>query len=85
MPTPVNALAVKRFIRMIEYLQIFLPKWSEVAKPMRDLVRKDVQVCWESNHEEAVQKIKELFVSTSVLQYYDMSKEVTIEADASTG
>ena len=30
-----------------------------------------------------MQKVKELVVSTSVLQSYDMPKEVTIEADAS--
>ena len=30
-----------------------------------------------------MRKVKELVVSTSVPQYYDMSKEVTIEADAS--
>ena len=82
MPTPVNAEAVRRFIGMIESLQKFLSKFSEVAKPLRDLVCKDVQFCWESSHEEAVQKMKELVVSTPVLQYC-MSKEVTIEADAS--
>ena len=67
MPTPVNAEAVRHFIGMIEYLKKFLSKLSEVAKPQETLVHKDVQFSWENSHEEAVQKIKELIVSTSAL------------------
>ena len=57
MPTPVNAMAVRHFIGMTDYLQKFLPKLSEIAKPLRDIVSKDFQFCWESRY-EAVQKIK---------------------------
>ena len=68
---------------MAEYFFQFLPELYEIAKPLRNLVHKDGQFCSESSHEEAVQKVKELVVSTPVLHYYNISKEVTIKADAS--
>ena len=46
MPTQVNAEAVRCFIGITEYLQKFLPKLSEIAKPLRGLVCQDVQFCW---------------------------------------
>ena len=58
------------FIGMIKYLQKYLPKLSEVAKPQKDFVCKNAQFCWESGYEETVQRIKELVVSTPVLHYY---------------
>ena len=87
MPTPVNAELVRYFIGMIEYLQKYLPKLSEVAKPQRDLVCKNAQFCRESGYEETVQRIKELVVSTPVLHHYYVHMylygrlKVTIKSD----
>ena len=58
MPTPVNSEAVKSFIEMTEYFQKLLPKLSEVAKPLKDLICQDVQFYWESSHKKLGRRLR---------------------------
>ena len=51
MPTPVNAEAMRCFIRITAESickRLFL-NLSEVAKPLKDVVHKQVQSCWENS------------------------------------
>ena len=83
MPTPTDAKAVQRFIGFVTYLAKFLPKLSEVCEPLRRLLDKDTEWHWLAKHEDAVQEIKRLVSNTPVLRYYDVTKPVTVQSDAS--
>lgn len=83
MPHPTDAKAVQRFIGFVTYLAKFLPRLSEVCEPMRRLLDKDVMFHWLPKHDAAVQEIKRLVTAAPVLRYYEVTKLVTIQSDAS--
>ena len=83
MPQPTDVQAVKRFLGMANYLSKFLPHLSTVTEPLRRLENKDVEWHWDEVHERAFTDVKRLITSHPLLRYYDVSKEVTLQCDAS--
>ena len=83
MPQPTDVQAVKRFMGITNYLSKFLPHLSTVTEQLRRLQDKDVEWHWDEVHERAFTDVKRLITSHPVLRYYDVSKEVTLQCDAS--
>ena len=67
----------------IQYSAKFLPRLAEVEAPLRELTRKDVLFYWDKPQVAAFQKLKDMCCEAPVLAYYDVSKDVTIQCDAS--
>ena len=82
-PTPTDKADVRRFLGMINFLASHIPNMSATTTPLRDLLKNDVHFRWNSQHEAALTKIKEVISSAPVLCYFDPSKTSTIQADAS--
>ena len=61
----------------------FLPKLSEVTSPLRELLQKDVHWHWEKNHKKSIEEVKKLLSSDRCLTFFDVSKPITIQVDAS--
>lgn len=61
----------------------FLPKLSDICKPLRKLTQKDIEWHWTSEHEYAVKQIKDLVTAEPVLQYSNPVKPLTMQCDAS--
>ena len=59
--------AVQRLLGMINYVGKFIPNLAEITKPLRELLKKEIDWHWNKTHEEAVNKIKELLISRSCL------------------
>jgi len=49
MPSPADKQGVRRIMGMVNYLQKFAPGLSELTKPIRDLLKEDVEFVWEEN------------------------------------
>lgn len=56
--------------------------WT-IDAPLRELEKSDVFFHWDNPQIEKFKKIKQLVSQAPVLQYYDVSKSVTIQCDAS--
>ena len=67
----------------VQYLSCFLPKLSDVAKPLRQLTEEEVVFTWQQQQEEALNTIKHLLTSSPVLKYYNVDEDVTLQCDAS--
>ena len=80
---PQDKKAVKRLLGTVQYLSRFLPKLSDVAKPLRQLTEKEVVFTWQQQQEEAFTHIKNLVTSSPVLKYYNVKEDVTLQCDAS--
>jgi hypothetical protein len=50
---------------------------------MRDLLKEDVEFRWDHPQEEALKKAKQLILIQPVLVYFDPSKPITLQVDAS--
>ena len=61
----------------------FLPKLSEVTSPLRELLQKDVHQHWEEHHKKSFENVKKLLSSDRCLAFFDVSKPITIQVDAS--
>ena len=83
MPEPTDVQSVKRFLGMVNYLSKFLPHLSTITEPLRRLEDKDVEWHWDENHQKAFEEVKHLITNHPVLCYYDVTKEVTLQCDAS--
>ncbi|XP_072161911.1 uncharacterized protein [Bemisia tabaci] len=80
---PTNGKEVRSFLGMIGFYSDFLPQFSTVARPLRDLCCKNTVFEWSSECEAAFQKCKELLVSNSLLIHYDPALPLVVYSDAS--
>ena len=83
LPEPEDRPALKRFLGMVTYLSKFMPHLSEMTEPLRPLEDKDVEFQWLEQHSVAIATIKKFLTEAPVLKYYDVSKPVTVQCDAS--
>ena len=60
-----------------------MPNESETMAPIRALLKEDAAWSWEVEHTQSLNKVKAALATEPVLRYYDVSKPVTIQADAS--
>jgi len=83
LPRPTDKKSVERLLRCVKYLARFLPNLAETVAPLRKLTEKEVPFYWDSQQQEAFDRVKQLLTSTPVLKFYDVSEEVTLQCDAS--
>ena len=63
----------------------FVPHLSNHTEPPSAMLKKDVVFHWDQMANESFQKIKDLIAKTAsqLLRYYDRTKPVVVQADAS--
>lgn len=83
MPTPTNVKSLQQLLGMVQYLSKFLPQLSAVTEPLRQLVHKEADWKWSTEHDSAVGAVKELICKAPVLRYFDPASELTLQCDAS--
>ena len=83
MPTPKDKKDLQRFLGMVQYLAKFISHLSEMACPLRELLKQENEWCWYEQHQKSYDEIKKACVEPPVLCYYDVSKNVTLSVDAS--
>lgn len=83
MPDPTDARSLRRFLGMVNYLAKFLLRLSEETEVLRKLKEKDAEWCRLPAQAGAVARFKDMIVSVPVLAYYDATRPVVIQCDAS--
>jgi hypothetical protein len=83
MPTPQNKGELETVLGMVNYLARFAPRLAEITSPLRDMLKQDIEFLWDSPQQQSFEKMKEVITSPPVLQYFDITKETTIQVDAS--
>ena len=84
MQTPDDAKSLRRFLGMVTYLSKFVPRLSEAAAPLGKSLREGVPWSWCDGQQEASDKIKKAITTDSVLQFYDVQREVKLTCDGSS-
>ena len=68
---------------MSQYLSKFLPRLSDITKPLRDLTSQDAEWIWDELQQRAFECLKQAVSAMPVLRYYNLKEDVTIQYDAS--
>ena len=85
MPPPENVAGIQRILGMSrsQYLSKFLPRLSDITKPLRDLTHQYAEWIWDKPQQSAFECLKQAVSATPVLCYYNLKEDVTIQCDAS--
>jgi hypothetical protein len=62
---------IRRFLGMVNQLNKFSPKITELTKPLRELLKVDNWWIWDTPQENAFQQIKHELASSGTLSHYD--------------
>jgi hypothetical protein len=71
------------FLGLAGYYHRFILDFSKVAKPMTQLLHKDVKFVWTLKYEEAFHTLRTLLTSAPVLAQPDIEKPFNVYCDAS--
>ena len=83
MPNHTDSKSVQRWVGSLNYLRGFIPRVSEITEPLRLLLKDDANWIWWPNQDDAMTKIKAALICEPLLQYFDASKETTLQVDSS--
>ena len=82
-PVPRNTKEVHQFVSLASYFRRFVPKFSVLAKPLYDLLRKDVPFTFGPREMEAFETLKRLLASQPIIAIYSPKLETELHCDAS--
>ena len=83
MPSPTTPKEVKQFLGLIGYYRMFIPKFSDVARPLTNLTKKDIPFEWTPECQLTFQLLKDLLLAEPILKYPDPNKPYVLYTDAS--
>ncbi|KAK7113437.1 hypothetical protein V1264_012727 [Littorina saxatilis] len=83
LPSPKNLTELQQFLGMVQYMSSFIPRLADHTAALRALTKKDVQWDWNSSHQKAFQKVKDMICEDTALTYFDITKPAAIQVDAS--
>ena len=83
MPSPKTAKEVKQFLGLIGYYRKFVPRFSDLARPLNMLTRKDVPFEWTPICQESFDLLKASLMTELILKYPDPNLPYVLFTDAS--
>ncbi|KAF8753431.1 hypothetical protein RHS01_06875 [Rhizoctonia solani] len=82
-PVPTKVKEVQSFLGFANFLCRFVANFSHIARPLHNLVKKDIPWKWEVREQEAFQNLKDAITNAPVLCHADPTKPYFLETDAS--
>ncbi|GFT41070.1 retrovirus-related Pol polyprotein from transposon 17.6 [Trichonephila clavipes] len=81
-PVPTTVKQVQSFLGLTGYFRKFIPAYSQIAKPLSDLTRKDNPFIFEQPQMEAFEKLKKLLTESPVLSIFQQGRTTELHTDA---
>jgi len=82
-PIPTTVKQVRSFLGFGNFYRKFISHYSDLARPLNDLTKKDKKFEWTNDCQESFDTLKKRFTEEPVLLMPDQSKPFQIESDAS--
>ena len=83
MPPPKTPKEVKQFLGLIGYYQKFVPRFSDLARPLNALTRKNVPFEWTPVCQESFELLKTSLMTEPILTYPYPNLPYVLFTDAS--
>jgi hypothetical protein len=82
-PAPKSVTEVRQFLGLASFYRRLVPGFAEIAKPLTELLRKNVTFRWSDRQQAAFDKLKQTLCSDQVLGYPDFTQPFILTTDAS--
>lgn len=82
-PEPTSAAQLASFLGMTGYYLKFLPHYSAITAPLRQLLRREEPWVWSPECSDAVHTLKTQLTTTPVLAHFDIASPTFVTCDAS--
>ena len=83
MPKPRSPKEIKQFLGLTCYYRKFVPRFSDMARPLTKLLAHDCEFEWTKQCDISFQMLKATLCSAPILKYPDTSKPYMLYTDAS--
>ena len=83
MPVPQNAKQVKQFLGLVGYYRKFVPHFSDIARPLTHLTRKNEGFNWSTECDKCFHMLKDYLQEALILRYPDPTADYILYTDAS--
>ena len=83
MPAQRNPKEIKQFLGLVGYYQKFIPKFSDIAKPLTRLTRHDTLSIWCKKCEFSFQTLNKTLCTEPILKFPDPQRPYILFTDAS--
>lgn len=80
---PGNVHEIRQFIGLTSYFRKFIQGFAQIARPLTELTRKNVEFTWGVEQEQAFQTLKTRLMERPVLGIYDKDAKTELHTDAS--
>jgi hypothetical protein len=80
---PTSIRQIRSFLGLAGYYRRFIPDFSKIAKPMTELLKKEVKFHWNDKCEEAFHTLRKLVTTAPVLAQLHCTKPFDLYCDAS--
>lgn len=83
-PVPTNQKQVRQFLGLASYFRRFIPNFSLIAKPLHNLLKKEIQFVFGNAEQCAFDALKNQLSEAPILSIYSPSAETELHCDASS-
>ena len=83
MPKPRSPKEIKQFLGLTGYYRKFVPRFSDMARPLTKLLAHDCEFKWTNQCDNSFQMLKDTLCSAPILKYPDTTKLYTLYTNAS--
>jgi hypothetical protein len=80
---PTSVHQIRSFLGLAGYYRRFIPDFSKIAKPITELLKKEVKFRWDDKCEEAFHTLRKLLITAPVLAQPDRTQPFDVYCDAS--
>lgn len=80
---PANTEEVRSFLGLVNYVGAFIPDLATISFPLRELIRSKIVFNWESEHQQAFEKLTSLIGQVKALSHFHPKLKTRVVADAS--
>ena len=80
---PSNVKELRSFLGLTNYVSRFIPNYSDLTKPLRDLTKKQSEWVWSSKCDKAFNVLKNYLSDDKTLHYFDPKLHTSVFVDAS--
>lgn len=83
LPPPTSKKSMQSFLGQINFMRRFVPSFSEMVRPLQNLIKKDTQYHWGSLENQSFNAINKAIIDTPSLMSPDFSQDFTLYTFAS--